>query len=99
MFIFAGALSGLSWKPGLNGCRGEHMAYETLLADLADGILTVTLNRPDRLNAFNDQMKTDLLEVYDLADRDDEVRVVIVTGAGRGFCSQNGACTALSTWL
>ena len=99
MFIFAGALSGLSWKPGLNGCRGEHMAYETLLTDLADGILTVTLNRPDRLNAFNGQMKTDLLEVYDLADSDDDVRVVIVTGAGRGFCAGADLSSGTDTFV
>ena len=63
------------------------MAYETLLTDLTDGILTVTLNRPDRLNAFNNAMQQDLLDVYDYADKEDAVRVVIVTGAGRAFCA------------
>jgi enoyl-CoA hydratase/carnithine racemase len=63
------------------------MAYETLATDLSDGILVVTLNRPDRLNSFTTQMLRDLLELYDEVDRDDDVRVVIVTGAGRGFCA------------
>ena len=63
------------------------MAYETLLTDLTEGILTVTLNRPDRLNAYNDTMQQDLLDVYEYADAEDDVRVVIVTGAGRAFCA------------
>ena len=63
------------------------MAYETLLTDLADGIFTVTLNRPDRLNAFTGQMMLDYLKVLDEIDANDDVRVVIVTGAGRGFCA------------
>lgn len=49
--------------------------------------MTITLNRPDVLNAFNEQMLEDLLEVYKLADKNDDVRVVIVTGSGRAFCS------------
>ncbi|UGQ11224.1 crotonase/enoyl-CoA hydratase family protein [Yinghuangia sp. ASG 101] len=61
--------------------------HETVLTDLTDRVLTVTLNRPDRLNAFNPQVMADLLDVLDRADADDEVRVVIVTGAGRGFCA------------
>jgi len=60
---------------------------ETVEAELADRILTITLNRPERLNAFTPQMMTDLLEALEMADRDDEVRAVIVTGAGRGFCA------------
>ena len=63
------------------------MAYETLLTELSDGVLTVTLNRPDRLNAFTEQMKDDLLAVLDEIDADDDVRAVIFTGAGRGFCA------------
>ncbi|MEO1916278.1 MAG: enoyl-CoA hydratase-related protein, partial [Myxococcales bacterium] len=61
--------------------------YETLATALNDGVLTVTLNRPDRLNAFNTQMMNDLLAMYDAVDDDDRVGVVIVTGAGRGFCA------------
>jgi enoyl-CoA hydratase/carnithine racemase len=63
------------------------MAYETLLTDLEDRILTITLNRPDRLNAFTDTMLRDLLHVLDEVDRNDEIRAVVVTGAGRGFCA------------
>jgi enoyl-CoA hydratase/carnithine racemase len=62
-------------------------AYETLLVDLSDRVLTVTLNRPEKLNAFSPQVMQDLLDVLDLADAEDEVRVVVVTGAGRGFCA------------
>ena len=63
------------------------MTYETLLTDLEAGILTITLNRPDRLNALTGTMLTELLDVLDEVDRNDEIRVVIVTGAGRGFCA------------
>ncbi|HTY18627.1 MAG TPA: crotonase/enoyl-CoA hydratase family protein [Myxococcota bacterium] len=63
------------------------MAYETLLTDLRDRVLTVTLNRPERLNAFTTQMMLDWLHLLDAIDADDEVRAVIVTGAGRGFCA------------
>jgi enoyl-CoA hydratase/carnithine racemase len=63
------------------------MPYETLLTDLEDGIFTLTLNRPDKLNAFTETMMNDYLEVLDEIDEDDDVRVVIVTGAGRGFCA------------
>ncbi len=63
------------------------MSYETLLTALEDGVLTVTLNRPDRLNAFTTQMMLDLLALADEVDGDDAVRAVIVTGAGRGFCA------------
>jgi enoyl-CoA hydratase/carnithine racemase len=63
------------------------LPYETLLTETRDGVLTITLNRPDRLNAFTTQMMLDLLHVLDAADADDGVRVVVVTGAGRGFCA------------
>ncbi len=63
------------------------MPYRTLLTDLDAGILTVTLNRPDRLNAFTTKMLEELLDVVDTIDRDDEIRAVIFTGAGRGFCA------------
>jgi enoyl-CoA hydratase/carnithine racemase len=52
-----------------------------------EGIATITLNRPDRLNAFNTQMMRDMIAAFDRTDADDAVRVVIVTGAGRGFCA------------
>ena len=63
------------------------MAYETLLTELCDGVLTVTMNRPERLNAFTQQMMLDWLALLDEIDANDEVRAVVVTGAGRGFCA------------
>ena len=63
------------------------MAYETLRTDLDAGVLTVTLNRPDRLNAFTTRMMEELLDLCDAIDADDDVRAVVVTGAGRGFCA------------
>ena len=59
--------------------------FETLLYDVEDGIATITLNRPDKLNAFTNQMMHDLIAVFDATDADDAVKVVIVTGAGRGI--------------
>src|SRR4051812_13539670 len=63
------------------------MASEHITTQLSDGILTVTLNRPDKLNAFTTQMGAEIGAALDRADRDDEVRVVVFTGAGRGFCA------------
>lgn len=63
------------------------MDYEQILYDVDDNILTITLNRPDKLNAFTGQMLNELLDAFDRADADDEVRAIIVTGAGRGFCA------------
>ncbi len=65
----------------------ELPSYDTLLIALADGVLTVTLNRPDVLNAVNEQLSRDLQESLRFADRSVEVRCVVLTGAGRGFCS------------
>ena len=63
------------------------MQYEQIVTDVADGVLTITLNRPDRLNAWTATMGEELIAAFDEADADDAVRVVIVTGAGRGFCA------------
>ncbi len=63
------------------------MAYETIKYEVAEQILTITLNRPDKLNAFNAQMQAELIDAFDAADKDDDVRAIIVTGAGRGFCA------------
>lgn len=60
---------------------------ETLTYAIADGVATITLNRPDRLNAFNRTMFGELLEAFDETDADDAVRAVVVTGAGRAFCA------------
>ncbi len=63
------------------------MEREQIIEDLEDGILTITLNRPDRLNAWTETMAGELISAFDRADADDAVRVVIVTGAGRAFCA------------
>jgi enoyl-CoA hydratase/carnithine racemase len=63
------------------------MQYETLLYEVSEHILTLTLNRPDRLNAFTGKMMEELIAAFDQADADDAVRAIIVTGAGRGFCA------------
>ncbi|MET0370400.1 MAG: crotonase/enoyl-CoA hydratase family protein [Sphingobium sp.] len=61
--------------------------FETIRYAVADGIATITLNRPDRLNAFNATMAQELIAAFDRSDADDAVRAVIVTGEGRGFCA------------
>ena len=63
------------------------MDFEQITTELADRVLTVTLNRPERLNAWTATMGRELIEAFDRADADDEVRVIIVTGAGRGYCA------------
>tara|TARA_B100001013_G_scaffold333558_1_gene250591 strand:- start:1448 stop:2350 length:903 start_codon:yes stop_codon:yes gene_type:complete len=61
--------------------------FETLRYEIEDQVLLLTMNRPERLNAFNSQMQREFLEALDHADTDDEIRVVVVTGEGRGFCA------------
>ncbi len=63
------------------------MAYEQIVYEVADNIATITLNRPEKLNAFTDTMMSELIDAFDKADADDNVRAVIVTGAGRAFCA------------
>jgi enoyl-CoA hydratase/carnithine racemase len=63
------------------------MEFEEIRYEIEDRILTITLKRPERLNAFTPTMGHELIEAFDRADADDDVRVVIVTGAGRGFCA------------
>jgi enoyl-CoA hydratase/carnithine racemase len=63
------------------------MASDEVLCDVAEGVMTITLNRPEKLNAFTPVMRDGLIAAIDRADADDAVRVVIVTGAGRGFCA------------
>jgi enoyl-CoA hydratase/carnithine racemase len=63
------------------------MAYTQINYDVQDNVLTLTMNRPDKLNAFTQVMLEEMLDALDRADADDDVRVIIVTGAGRGFCA------------
>lgn len=63
------------------------MNFETLKYEIEDRILTLTLSRPERMNAFNPTMRLELIEAFDRADADDDVRAVIVTGAGKAFCA------------
>ena len=63
------------------------MDFQQITTELDDRVLTITLNRPDRLNAWTATMGRELIDAFDRADQDDEVRAVIVTGAGRGFCA------------
>jgi enoyl-CoA hydratase/carnithine racemase len=63
------------------------MTYECLLYEVKDGIATLTLNRPDRLNALGGTLREDLLDAITRAAADPEVRVMVVTGAGKGFCA------------
>ena len=63
------------------------MTYETIRYDVADAVATITLSRPEKLNAFTVGMMDELLDVFDRVDRDDDVRAVIVTGDGRAFCA------------
>ena len=62
-------------------------AFDTLQYNVADGIATITLHRPEKMNAFNFQMADELIAAFDATDADDAVRVVIVTGAGKAFCA------------
>jgi enoyl-CoA hydratase/carnithine racemase len=63
------------------------MSYQQIRYDTADRVATITLNRPDKLNAFTRVMRDELVDAFSKADADDEVRAVIVTGAGRAFCA------------
>jgi enoyl-CoA hydratase/carnithine racemase len=63
------------------------MDFEQITTEVAEGVLTITLNRPERLNAWTAQMGLELREAFDRADAEEEVRAIIVTGAGRGFCA------------
>lgn len=63
------------------------MAHETLLTETADGVLTILLNRTEKLNALNRQVLTELADVLRAAEEDASIRCIVLTGAGRGFCS------------
>ncbi len=63
------------------------MSYENVLYEVDEGVATVTLNRPERLNAWNSRLGAELGDAMATADEDDDVRAVVVTGAGRAFCA------------
>jgi enoyl-CoA hydratase/carnithine racemase len=61
--------------------------FEQIRTATDAGVLTITLNRPERMNAFTETMRNELIAAFDIADADDEVRAVVVTGEGRAFCA------------
>jgi enoyl-CoA hydratase/carnithine racemase len=63
------------------------VGFEQITTEVAERVLTITLNRPERLNAWTATMAGELIEAFDRADGDDEVGAIILTGAGRGFCA------------
>ena len=74
------------------------MSFNTIIYEVEDHILTITLNRPDQLNSFTGEMMYELFEAFDNADADDEVRAIIITGAGRGFCAGADLTKGADTW-
>src|SRR4051794_39978837 len=66
--------------------RSASMTFETIQLNIADGIATLTLNRPRALNAINKQMLVELGEAFDQIAQDEQIRVVVLTGARRAFC-------------
>jgi enoyl-CoA hydratase/carnithine racemase len=68
-------------------CREASMNFETIRCEVENRIQTITLSRPDKLNAFTGTMMNELIAAFDEADKSDDVRAVIVTGAGRAFCA------------
>ena len=74
------------------------MAYETIRVSVEDHVQTITLHRPDKLNAFTRQMMDEMIAAFDEADANDDVRVVIVTGEGRAFCAGADLSAGASTF-
>ena len=72
--------------------------YKEILVDVKEQILTLTLHRPDKLNAFTGTMMNELIDVFTKVNTDDDVRVVIVTGAGRAFCAGADLSAGASTF-
>ena len=66
------------------------MNYNTLKYEVSEFILTLTLNRPDALNSFTVEMAHELIHAFNRASEDDEVRAIVVTGAGKAFCAGRG---------
>src|SRR5262245_64620764 len=63
------------------------MSWDTVSYEIDGSVATVTLNRPERMNAWNPQLARELSQALDTADADDDVRAVVLTGAGRAFCA------------
>jgi len=82
-----GRRDGVAFDSGEWGEHNPGMAYQQISYDVADGVLTLTLDRPEQLNAFTTTMQNELIDACDRADADDSVRAIIVTGRGRGFCA------------
>lgn len=74
------------------------MKLEQTRYEVQNGVATVTLDRPDKLNAFTDVMRKELVDIFEAADQDDSVRVVVVTGAGRAFCAGADLSTGGNTF-
>jgi enoyl-CoA hydratase/carnithine racemase len=74
------------------------MAYKEIITDVADNILTITLNRPEKLNAFTGTMMHEMIDAFQTANKDDAIRCIIVTGAGRGFCAGADLSAGASTF-
>jgi enoyl-CoA hydratase/carnithine racemase len=74
------------------------MSFETLRCEIDSRILTITLNRPDRMNAFTGRMCDEIIAAFDQADADDDIKVVIMTGAGRAFCAGADLERGGETW-
>lgn len=62
------------------------MSFKSISIGISDGVMTLTLDRPDRRNALNRGMMSDIIEALDMADANDSVRAIIVTGSGQSFC-------------
>ena len=67
--------------------HNPRMSYEHIAYEANQGVLTITLDRPEQLNAFTTTMQNELIDAFDRADADDGIRAIVVTGRGRGFCA------------
>jgi len=74
------------------------MAYKEIITDISENILTITLNRPDKLNAFTGTMMNEMIDAFQKANKDDNVRAIIVTGSGRAFCAGADLSAGASTF-
>src|SRR5262249_14814123 len=67
--------------------RREAALSELVLVEIADAIATITLNRPEKRNAMNDEMRNDLIAALEAVAADATIRALVLTGAGKGFCA------------